>query len=104
MSTIYQFKVDYPLIEVEAESLEEARKLATDRQEELSGSNTGSEMIANAELEFMGTYECLHKNQSKYSYNCEIQNKKKTGWIKLRRTTIACKKCHKLLSESEVPL
>jgi hypothetical protein len=102
MSTVYRFKIDYPIIEVEAESLEKARELAADRQDQLSGSNTGSEMIANAELEFIGTYECNHEETRDYTFNSQKQNRDKSGWRKVKTTYTHCKKCNKLLNEVEV--
>lgn len=103
MSKIYQFKVEYPNIEVEAENLKDAKLKAADRLDALSGSNTGSEMIANAPLEYLGYYVCDHEKTSTYSYRC-TRGGADGIFKKLDVTSVSCKRCHKHLSETEVAL
>lgn len=103
MSRIYQFNIDIPQIEVEATNLQEAKKLAADRLEQYSGSNDGSELLANARLELTGSYECHHEKTSTFNYRC-TRGSKEGIWRKLDVTSISCKRCKKQLSETEIEL
>lgn len=105
MSTIYTFRIDAPDIEVEAESPEEALTLAEDQLEHLSGSNTGSEYLANAGLISTGSYECRHEETVHRSHKVSRYLTPMGGkWEDLIFSYDVCKKCKKTLNETEVPL
>lgn len=101
-SEIFQFEITAPYLEVEATGIPEARKLAEKQLEHLSGSNDGSELLANAVLEFRGSYVCDHVESKDFTYNCET--KRDGVWCKLRRTITSCTRCKKTLNETEVRL
>lgn len=96
---IYSFIIDTPLIEVVADSPEEAQKKAKDQLEHLSGSNDGSELLANARLNFAGSRECEHPRlRTTVEFGIykdrlvTLQTKRMSG-SNVKFTTVSCPDC-----------
>lgn len=104
-SKIYKFKIIIPEIEVEATSQSDALEKAKDRLDQLSGSNDGSELLANADLEDAGLYVCRHDQTKTSSYKgSTYEVGQNSRWVDVRTTFTYCKICKKTLHKEEVVL